>query len=138
MWPHEKTLRVKNLRSADVHKDVVRINWKDRGPVQQGQIVEVRVNGERRPLVVRGTADKETGEIQMDFLIADALKVDFDQSYPFEFHRVGPWGKVKWACQHSDPGIRIAVWLGIWLGGVGIVFSLLQILQPWWQPMLFR
>lgn len=133
MKKHEAELVLKEALRDDVHKDTVRVHWKDRGPFKDknGQIVRVKVKGKSRPLVMRGLADDRRGQILLDFVIRDEFGLRDGQIYKFEFSSVGVLGQLKWACKHSDPGIRVATWLGIWLGGIGIVLSLAQLYQGW-------
>jgi len=44
---------------------------------------------------------------------------------------ISPWAALRAACQHPDPGVRVATRLaviGTWLGLIGVLFALLPIL----------
>lgn len=118
---YEKTLVVKDAQRNDVQRDTVRVHWRDRGNFKKGHIVRVTANNKTRPLVMRGLGDNRQGQILMDFIIREEFELKSDGSYKFRFDSVGPWGKLEWARNHSDPSIRIATWVAICAVSIGII-----------------
>lgn len=123
-------LRVASARSEEVVKDIIRVSRLDRGGIPSGQICKVTVEGRKKYFIVRGLSEEQNGQILMDDLSRQSLGVDLGKQYDFEIQIAGIIGKIWWACTVTDPGARIAAWLGVLsvaLGFLGVVLGALSL-----------
>jgi len=67
----------------------------------------------------------------MDLDTRRRLKVELYDEHDFTLRKAWWWEKLYWAATASDPTARVATWIGIWLGSLGIVLSIIQICQSW-------
>jgi hypothetical protein len=117
-------------RTDDVFKDIVRINHHDRENVPAGRICKISICNRSRFLIARGLPESQRGKILLDDLAREALEVKVGSKYDFQINRVGLWGQLRWACSVSDPGARIAAWLGVLsllLGLLGLAIGIWSI-----------
>ena len=88
-------------------------------------------DGASTVVAVRGLDDGEEDYIRLDLETRRRLKVKPGDVRDFELRETWPWEALQWASKASDPTARIATWIGIWLGGIGILLSLAQLYQGW-------
>lgn len=117
---------------TDNYKDTVRIHTSQRGGIRSGHLARVTVkDGASTVVAVRGLDDGEEDYIRLDLETRRRLKVKPGDVRDFELRETSPWEALQWAAKASDPTARIATWIGIWLGGIGILLSLAQLYQGW-------
>jgi hypothetical protein len=116
----------------DNYKDVVRIHSDHRKGIRSGRIAKVWVtDGGSTIAAVRGLDDGEENWVRVDLETRRRLDVKLDNAYEFNIRKAWFWEKLLWAARASDPTARVATWIGISLGGIGVVFSVIQIWQGW-------
>lgn len=114
----------------DNYKDVIRVHNVHRAGVKSGRLVRVRTDkGGSTVAAVRGLNDEEKSWTRMDLETRRRLKVELGEEHHFTIRKAWWWEKLCWAASSSDPTARVATWIGIWLGGFGIVLSIIQIWQ---------
>src|SRR5205823_4111110 len=99
-------------------------HWEQRGKpsIKIGRIVKLSiVGGESRIVAIRGLDDKDKGKIRLDFVNRNEMKLKLDEEYDFEIRSTGLWDKLVWACTATEPGARIAAWIAVISGVIGIV-----------------
>jgi hypothetical protein len=122
MKPVEHQLLVKAGLREDAYKDTIRVHRDVLGKVKVGGIAKVRVDGSTAHiLAIRGLSDRRRGEILIDAITRDQLGVEKGTIRRFSFDRSNPLEKLTWACQATDPGARIAAWIAVWSGILGIL-----------------
>ena len=143
MNPVEHRLLVKAGLREDVYKDTIRVHRDVLGKVKVGGVARVRVDGgQAHILAVRGLTDRRRGEALLDAITRDQLGVEKDTTYRFTFEPTNPREKLKWACQATDPGARIAAWIAVWSGILGIIGIVLggigvyPVYKEYWVPWL--
>ena len=136
MPPEPIRLKVRELVGSDQYKDMVRVHWRERNKMANGKITRVLVDG-RGPyfLAMRGTNDDQLGTIGLDHLNRDYMELRNGQEASFTFERANWWQALKWAANSADPAGRIATWIAIWSGLIGIAGLILSILPltPWFS-----
>lgn len=123
-------LRVREGYDHDTYKDTVRIHSSHRAGIRSGHLARLSVVGGASAVVaVRGLADTQKDNLRLDLETRRRLEVELDEEYDFELRETWFWEAIVWAAKASDPTARIATWIGIWLGGIGIFLSFIQIYQ---------
>jgi hypothetical protein len=120
----KRTLIVADSIPGDVYKDIARIHWTERGFKRNriGSIVSIRVDGGPRHFFsLRGLDDADIGKIRFDFVALKSLKLDKGSTHDFTIEEANPWQKLKWALNATDPVARIATWIALWSGVLGII-----------------
>jgi len=129
---HQK-LEVAEAVRDDIYKDIVRIHWRQRGKGSKvGAIVAVSVD--RRPehfFSLRGLADQEQGKIRMDHVARSELHVNLNEVHEFAIRKTTVWEKLLWAVRATDPAARIAAWIAVWSGVIGILSLVIGIIGLW-------
>jgi hypothetical protein len=125
--PERQNLKITEATNDDVYKDIVRIHWRERGKGNHiGAIVCISVDGGRsRFLSLRGLPEERKGEISMDHVTRADLHLQLGETRVFSIRETNPWEKLRWAVSATDPAARIAAWIAVWSGGIGIVGLLL-------------
>jgi hypothetical protein len=129
-------LKVHEAVKDEVYKDMVRVFWKERGPIQHNGIVKLSVKNHRpRYLAIRGLDAKEKEYIFLDWMTRKDLGgLEIGDECEFTLEEVGLLGKLIWAWRSSDPAARVATWIAIWsaiLGITGLVFGAYPIVHDW-------
>ena len=130
----QRRLRVQQLWSKDVFKDIARIPEEDRQGIREGSVCTISVNGCKKQVIIRGLEEAHAGVIMLDEITRKNLgNLREGHQYDFTIEEAGILGQIKWACTVADRGARISAWLGIIsialgllgaiLGGVGIWIS---------------
>jgi hypothetical protein len=121
MLKHE-TLKVRILHGDDNYKDLIRVYWSQRGGVNNGRIARVTVDGGKPHLLaMRGCVEKDKDTVGIDHLTREHMGVEDGQSYSFTFQNASWLEKVLWAANSAEPGARIATWIAIVSGVIGII-----------------
>jgi hypothetical protein len=115
-------LKVRELQGNDMYKDMARVWWEDRSGVKNGVIARISADG-RKPhlLAMRGTVKDNKGTIAVDHLISEYMQLQPGKEYDFTFEPASWWEKIKWAANSAEPGARIATWIAIVSGIIGII-----------------
>src|SRR5437762_772436 len=117
-------LRVAECVKEDEYKDIVRVHWTQRGKpaARVGSIVKIIVaHGVERIVSIRGLNEKDKGQIRLDFVLRDEMKLTLGHEYDFEIRKTSAWDKIAWACTATDPAARIAAWIAVVSGVIGII-----------------
>src|SRR5262249_35969561 len=80
---------------------------------------------------LRGLDNKDLGKIRFDFVARQALKVDIGTTHDFTIEEANPWQKLKWALHATDPVARIATWIALWSGILGVLGFILGAVGVW-------
>jgi hypothetical protein len=125
-----KWLRVTEAVKEDVYKDIARIHWDERGRDNHvGAIVSIKVDGGRKKYFsLRGLGNDRFGEIALDHVARTELKLELNDRHEFTIEETSAWEKLKWAVKANDPTARIAVWIAVWSGIVGIAGLVLALI----------
>jgi hypothetical protein len=129
-------LRVGDAFHDDMYKDLARVHWRQRGTptLKVGSIVKIAAQeGGERFVALYGLEDNREGEILLDFVNRGQLNVELNRHSDFTIATTNPWEKLKWACSATDPAPRIAAWIAVWSGILGIIGILLGL-----YPILFE
>ena len=130
-------LEVRQQRTGDVYRDIVRIPERHRRDsqgrlVREGTIVKLVVSdGASRIVWLRGMEDTIEPWIRMDDQTRNDLGVVTKQEYDFRIERANVCRKLGWVLNSSDPALRIAGWLGatsVVLGVFGLIISIVSAL----------
>ena len=102
-------LEVHQLNSADVYKDIIRVNQTYRfsthgDAIKEGRVCLVRANGRKGLAVLRGYQDSTEPQIRMDDYTRGKLDLRENVSYEFEFKQVGFVGQLRWAWDATEIG----------------------------------
>jgi hypothetical protein len=109
------------------YNDIVWVHWHHRGKpsAKVGTLVNVAFmrDGKRvsRVLSFRGVNDDRENEIRIDHVNRNEMGLKIDDTYEFTLSTTNWWQKLKWACSATDPGIRIASWIAVWFGVLGLI-----------------
>jgi hypothetical protein len=127
-------LEVDEPFDSDKYKDIARIHYIHRGTpeIKAGRVVKICVNRESRFFALYGLEDDNKGKILLDLQNRRRLGVELRKKYLFTIRTTGPWEKLRWACEGTDPAPRIAAWIAVWsaiLGIVGILLGLYPIVK---------
>ena len=127
---HTARLRVTEAVKDDVYKDIARLHWKERGKNNRiGAIVAVRVDGGRRHYFsLRGLGDDRQGQILFDHVARTELKLELNSEHDFAIDEASVWERLLWAIRATDPAARIAAWIAVWSGIVGVLGLILGII----------
>jgi hypothetical protein len=68
--------------------------------------------------------EKDRGTFGVDFLDAEKMRLVTDQRYEFDFKSSSLTDKLKWAANAADPTARIATWIALISGSIGILLGL--------------
>jgi len=137
-----RRLIVEESVKGDVYKDIVRIHWRERGKRNKiGAIVAISVDGgPRRFFSLRGLPEEDAGKIRFDHVTRDELHLKTGEQHDFAIRETSAWEKVRWAVSATDPAARIAAWVAVWSGVVGIVCFILgvvgviPVIKDWLTP----
>lgn len=125
----EIELKVGKADFADIGRDLVRINIKDRPEnVNRHDIVVLNVNGKSALAVIRG--NDEPGEINIDIDIRDDLALQLGKRYSFIIEKAGCFSRLWWYLRARDPAVRIPAWLAFWsvvLGFAGFILGVVSL-----------
>lgn len=125
-------LTVKEGFRHDAYKDTLRIHSSHRLGIRSGHLAKVWVSeGNSAIVAVRGLEDEEHNVIRLDLETRRRLGVKVNETYNFGLRETWFWEAIIWAAKASDPAARVAAWIGIWLGSIGILLSLAQLYQGW-------
>jgi hypothetical protein len=125
-------LTVKEGFGHDTYKDTLRIHSSHRSGIRSGHLAKIWVTGGKSAIVaVRGLDDDEQDVIRLDLETRRRLAVKVNETHDFGLRETRFWEAVVWAAKASDPAARVAAWIGIWLGSIGILLSLAQLYQGW-------
>lgn len=119
-------LTVHKLRYVDVYTNAIRVHKDERGDVRESKICKVTANGESDFFAMRGLPDDERGFVRLDEIGRDRLKVKSNGCYDFVFREAYFWEALCWAAKSSQPGARIATWIAVWSGVLGVVGLILS------------
>jgi hypothetical protein len=118
----EYQLEVRDLSEGDTYKDIVRVHHEQRSRVKNGAITRVRVNrGKPFVLAMRGCLNEKKGTIGLDHLTREYMGVKVGDKHQFTFEHGCLWDKLKWAANSAEPGARIATWIAIVSGVIGVI-----------------
>ncbi|GEM_PF-4431242 len=125
----EHLFTVHEAKQTDVYKDIIRVHESVRDGVREGRICRVCVNGKKSALFsIRGLPDCEKNFIRIDDIGRDRLKLSEKDQAAFTFAEVSWTEAVRWAAKAADPGARIATWIAIWSGGLGVVLGIVGVI----------
>jgi hypothetical protein len=120
-------LRVQDAVRDDDYKDIARVHWHHRGQpsTKVGTLVKVSYfrGDERitRIFSIRGLGDKDEANIRIDHVNRNEMRLKLDETHEFTIETTHWWEKLRWACTATDPGARIAAWIAVWSGILGII-----------------
>ena len=135
-------LKVQSLGAEDTWKDIVRIKKRYRKDrygkhVPRGTICLLTLGENSKWVVVHGR-EPDDPVIQMDLTVRLALEVVPERTYDFTLEKLS-WIRTLWfPWKTSDPIYRvpaqlslISLFLGLFLGIVGILVGVVPIYQEW-------
>lgn len=122
-------LEVRDLPREEFYKGLARVWVTDRGAhIKLGSIVRVRANdGPWHLFAIFGTVEENKGSIALDHYSRDVMKVRLSQTYEFTIENAGWTDKLVWAARSPDPAARIAAWIGILSGIIGVLGLVLAV-----------
>jgi hypothetical protein len=122
---HVVPLTVQPGVQADEYRDIVRIHHDDRSGIPSGTLIKIAVHSgadrRQRIFAVRGLRNANRGQIRLDSPNQDNLNVELNKTYPLEIAETSLLDKLHWVTCATDPAIRVAAWLAIWSGIIGIL-----------------
>ena len=89
--------------------------------------VSFELGGKRvsRVLSIRGVKQESESEILIDHVNRTEMRLNIGETHEFTLRTTHWWEKVVWACTATDPGIRIASWMAVGFGVLGIIGTLI-------------